>query len=193
MRLFISIPLEDDPRRLVTDVQNTFRRQNVRGNYTPEENLHITLAFLGEYNDPDAVLAAMGKLRFSPFTLTMDHVGCFGDLWWAGLAESGPLEALARNLRRALAEAKIPFDKKRFRPHVTFLRRSEADQAGAYDCERYFADAVHTGQERYDLYRTRVCCRGLTDRQNSRSLFGSGAAIRSCGLTFMVKWWIIET
>ena len=132
MRLFISIPLEDDPRRLVTDVQNTFRRQNVRGNYTPEENLHITLAFPGEYNDPDAVLAAMGKLRFSPFTLTMDHVGCFGDLWWAGLAESGPLEALARNLRRALAEAKIPFDKKRFRPHVTILRRAENMNADVF-------------------------------------------------------------
>ena len=132
MRLFISIPLDDDMTRLVTDVQNTFRLQNVRGSYTPQENLHITLAFIGEFGDPDAVLTAMSKVRFAPFITTMDHVGCFGDLWWAGLAESNALEALARNVRRALAEAHIPFDKKRFRPHVTFLRRAENINAGVH-------------------------------------------------------------
>ena len=125
MRLFISIPLEDEPAALISDVQKTFRQQNVRGNYTPQENLHITIAFIGEYNDPDAVLAAMGRVRFSPFSVTIDHIGCFGDLWWAGVADNGTLEALARDLRRALAEADIPFDKKKFRAHVTFLRRAE--------------------------------------------------------------------
>ena len=130
MRLFIAIPLEDEATRAVTDVQHTFRRQNVRGNYTPEENLHITLAFIGEYSDPDAVLAALERVRFAPFSVTLDHVVCFDDLWWAGLAESKPLDALARSLRRALAEANIPFDKKRFRPHVTFLRH--ADRLGPW-------------------------------------------------------------
>ena len=125
MRLFISIPLDDDMARLVTDVQSSFRRQNMRGNYTPPENMHITLAFIGEFGDPDAVLAAMDRVHFSPFTVTMDHVGCFGDLWWAGLAQSDALDSLARSVRRALAQEDIPFDKKHFRPHVTFLRRAE--------------------------------------------------------------------
>ncbi|MCR4614901.1 MAG: RNA 2',3'-cyclic phosphodiesterase [Clostridiales bacterium] len=125
MRLFISIPLEDEPAKLIADVQKTLRQQNVRGNYTPQENLHITLAFIGEYNDPDRVMAAMSRVRFAPFQITVDHIGCFDDLWWAGIAESKALEALARDLRRALAEADIPFDKKRFRAHVTFLRRAE--------------------------------------------------------------------
>ena len=132
MRLFISIPLDDGMTRLITDTQSAFRRQNVRGSFTPPENLHITLAFIGEFGDPDAVLAAMGHVRFAPFTVTMDHVGCFDDLWWAGLKENGALEALARNLRRALTEAHIPFDKKRFRPHVTFLRRAENMHAGVH-------------------------------------------------------------
>ena len=130
MRLFIAIPLEDEAARAVTDVQRTFRRQNVRGNYTPEENLHLTLAFIGEYSDPDAVLAAMEQVRFAPFNVTIDHVGCFDELWWAGLQESKPLDALARSLRHALAQANVPFDKKRFRPHVTFLRR--ADRLGPW-------------------------------------------------------------
>ena len=131
MRLFISIPLEDEPAELISGVQKTFRQQNVRGNYTPRENLHITLAFIGEYNDPEMVLAAMSSVRFSPFSVTVDHIGCFDELWWAGFAENGALEALARELRRELAEAGIPFDKKRFRAHVTFLRRAENMSAAA--------------------------------------------------------------
>lgn len=124
MRLFISILLEDEAVRNISDVQKSFRQQGVSGNYTPKENLHITLAFIGEYNDPNAVLAAMERVRFTPFSIRMDHVGCFGDLWWAGIAENSSLESLVRDLRRELAKADIPFDKKRFRAHVTFLRRA---------------------------------------------------------------------
>ena len=72
----------------------------------------------------------IADIHIPPFSVTLDHVGCFDDLWWAGLAESKPLDALARSLRRALAEANIPFDKKRFRPHVTFLRH--ADRLGPW-------------------------------------------------------------
>ena len=52
-------------------------------------------------------------MRFTPFTLSLDGVGCFGDLWWAGVQESAPLAALARRVRRALAENGIPFDRPR--------------------------------------------------------------------------------
>ena len=125
MRLFISINLNTEMKRQVRSIQNSFRRQNVRGNYTPDENLHLTLAFIGEYGDPDAVLEAMESASFSPFVITMDKVGCFDNLWWAGVDASKALDALSGKLRRALAEAEIPFDRKRFSPHVTFLRKAE--------------------------------------------------------------------
>jgi 2'-5' RNA ligase len=32
--------------------------------------------------------------------------------------------AISRRLRRALAEADIPFDKKKFSPHITIIRRA---------------------------------------------------------------------
>ena len=111
-------------KRLTEDVQWTFRKAGVKGNYAPEENLHITLAFIGEYGDPDAVLEALENVEFPSFSITMDKAGCFGDLWWMGFAESRELEKLAGSVRRTLAEAGIPFDRKRFRPHVTFLRRA---------------------------------------------------------------------
>ena len=125
MRLFIAIKLDTEMKQLVGSIQNSFRRQSVRGNYTPDENLHITLAFIGEYGDPDMVLEAMEEVSFSPFMMTMDKVGCFDQLWWAGIDDSAELEKLAGKLRRALADAGIPFDRQRFKPHVTFLRKAE--------------------------------------------------------------------
>ena len=123
MRLFIAIQLNQKMKQLVSDVQDTFRWQQVKGNYTPEENLHITLAFIGEYGDPDEILELMQKVSFKSFSITMDKVGCFDELWWTGLEESSELEALVKNIRHVLADAGIPYDKKKFKAHVTFLRK----------------------------------------------------------------------
>lgn len=131
MRLFIAIQLNDEVREIVRETQDAFRRQGIRGNYTPAENLHLTLAFIGEYGDPDSVLDAMETVRFSPFSLTMEKTGCFGDLWWTGFADSKPLDNLVRNLRRALADAGIPFDKKSFKAHCTILRRAAYAKSGS--------------------------------------------------------------
>ena len=124
MRLFIAIQLSDEMRRAVRGVQEEMLRREVRGNYTPVENLHLTLAFIGEYPDPEGVLQAMEGVPLAPFELKLSGVGAFGDLWWMGLERSEALEGYVRRLRHALAEAGIPFDRKRFRPHITLVRRA---------------------------------------------------------------------
>lgn len=125
MRLFIAIPLNAVMRQTVADVQDAFRRLGVRGNFTPRDNLHITLAFIGDHNDPGEVMEALEKVSFAPFTVTMEGVGCFQGLWWTGLSDTPELDDLARKVRRALSEKGIPYDKKKFRAHVTCLRRPE--------------------------------------------------------------------
>ncbi len=130
MRLFIAIPLDEGMRRAVQSVQAEFRRHGVRGNYTKPENLHLTLAFIGEYPDPDAVLEAMSAVSPRPMRLRLEGIGAFGDLWWIGLGKCEALEAYVRALRRALAEAGIPFDRKRFSAHITLVRRAECGPKG---------------------------------------------------------------
>ena len=120
MRLFIAIPLSDEMKNALIDAQNQMRAQRIAGNYTPEENLHLTLAFIGDYPEPDDVALP----DFAPFALTLSGYGCFGDLWWAGIGSSAPLEAIVRRLRRRLSEDGIPFDRKRFSPHITLVRRA---------------------------------------------------------------------
>ena len=127
MRLFVAIPFDDAFRAALVRMQREMRRQHVPGRYTPPENLHLTLAFIGEYPDPDAALDALPE--FAPFELRLSGFGCFGDLWWAGVADCPALGDYARRLRRALAEAGIPFDRKRFSPHITLARRAEGRPA----------------------------------------------------------------
>ena len=129
MRLFIAIQLSDGMRAALGGVQDDLYRQGVRGNYTPAENLHLTLAFIGEYGDPERVLDVIRSVPFAPFELRLEGIGAFGDLWWVGLERSEALQNYVRKLRRALAEADIPFDRKRFTPHITLLRRANADMA----------------------------------------------------------------
>ena len=98
--------------------------------YTSEENMHLTLAFIGEYPDADLVLDALSTVPFTPFDITLEGIGCFGDLWWAGLKESVPLMSVVRRIRRALAESEIPFDRKRFSPHITLIRKASGKMPG---------------------------------------------------------------
>ena len=127
MRLFASIELSKEMKDALINAQNEMYDGGVRGSYTPEENLHLTLAFIGEVPEAEPALAALSALSFSPVPLQLEGLGCFGDLWWAGMGESAPLAALARRLRRALAEGGVPFDRKRFSPHVTLLRRARGN------------------------------------------------------------------
>lgn len=123
MRLFIAINLSQEMKESLIDLQNDWYDAGVRGNYSPEENLHLTLAFIGEYPDPAPVIAAMNTVRFTPIPLKLRGVGAFTDLWWAGLEGSPALQAVAKRLRYALANHSIPFDRKKFNPHITLLRK----------------------------------------------------------------------
>ena len=105
MRLFIAILLSEEMKKALTDAQQAMVDRGVRGRYSPEENLHLTLAFIGDYPDAQPVLDALNTVSFRPFDLSLEGIGCFGDLWWAGLKDSLPLAAVARRVRRALAES----------------------------------------------------------------------------------------
>ena len=80
-------------------------------------------------------MEAMEQIHFEPFELELGgNIGCFGDLFWAGLKQSNHLEKLARQLRHSLAENHIPFDKKKFNPHITMLRKAQFSSHADISC-----------------------------------------------------------
>ena len=124
MRLFIAIQFERTMLGVLTKFQEAMKAQGVTGNYTRRENLHLTLAFIGDYGNPDEVLDAMEQVSFVPFSIQLEGVGNYGDLFWAGIEKNEELASLAGRLRKVLSERKIPFDKKKFSPHITLIRRA---------------------------------------------------------------------
>ena len=132
MRLFIAIQLSDGIRNSLSAVQTYLRDHGVKGNYTKIKNLRLTLAFIGEYSEPDNVLEAMRSVPFAPFPMRIEGFGSFGDLYWCGIGESDSLPSYVKRLRRALAENGIPYDRKKFSPHITLIRKAEYDRRGGF-------------------------------------------------------------
>ena len=128
MRLFIAIRLSDSIRDGLSEVQRYMKDHGVKGNYTKLGNLHLTLAFIGEYSDPAFAYEVMRSVPFTPFSLHIEGFGSFGDLYWCGIGRNDDLLSYVKRLRRMLAENNIPFDCKKFSPHITLLRRAEYDR-----------------------------------------------------------------
>ena len=114
-------------KAVLIEAQNQMYEGGVRGNYSPEENLHLTLAFIGEYPNLDDVMDVLDKVTFTPFEISLEGIGSFGDLWWAGIRDNPALQAVVRRIRRALSDAQIPFDRKPFRAHITLLRKAQME------------------------------------------------------------------
>ena len=125
MRLFIAINLNEEMKGALLDLQGDIMNMGVGGNYTRPENLHLTLAFVGEFSDPELVKEVVERGEFEPFEIAFAGIGNFRNLWWAGIEKNDTLANLVRRLRRGLAEADIPFDRKKFSPHITILRRPD--------------------------------------------------------------------
>ena len=125
MRLFIAIRFSDEITKALEEIQDSLQLKGVRGNYMKPENLHLTLAFIGEYSDPDYIHELIDQVKFDPFELKLKGMGSFGRLWWIGMEESAELKSAVRQLRHLLAETDVPFDRKKFNPHITLIRKPE--------------------------------------------------------------------
>lgn len=133
MRLFIAINLSNEVKESLMDIQDAMRDSGIYGRETVPENMHLTLAFIGDYDDPDYVKQIIGNVDIRPFDISLSGVGAFRDLWWVGIEENPPLQAVVRKLRRALSDADIPFDRKRFRPHITIIRKATSNLSDTLD------------------------------------------------------------
>ena len=128
MRLFIAVNFNNDTRSRLATLSDELRALSVRGNFSLPENIHLTLAFLGDCDLKQAGAArkAIDIISFDPFDIFIESVGRFkrggGDIWWAGLRESKPLLAMQRTLTENLENAGFSLDKREYKPHITLGR-----------------------------------------------------------------------
>ena len=132
MRLFIAINFDSAVKDSLIDLQEDLRQAGVSGRWTVPENLHMTAAFIGDYGDPDEVLEVMDGIPFTPFTLTLSGVQRVRDMYFARTGDCRELKDYVRRLRKALSDRGIPFDRKKFSPHITLARKVSIRGEGLY-------------------------------------------------------------
>ena len=126
MRLFIALQLSEEMKKTLVACMHDLKKQGVEGNYVSAQNLHVTLAFIGEYEDPSKVKAVMERVPFREFRMTLSEKGNFGNTLWIGVKGNQKLKSYVRELRAALKENGIPCDNDEFIPHITLIRKSSA-------------------------------------------------------------------
>jgi len=123
-RLFVAIRPPEAIRDLLIDAMDDsadFRWQD-------EEQLHLTLRFIGEVERPVAedIAAALVRIRADRFEVRLSEVGRFeqrsSGALWAGVEPKAPLAALAAKVERACQSAGLEPEPRAYHPHITLAR-----------------------------------------------------------------------
>ena len=129
-RVFFAIWPDDSLRAVLAALAREVARET-RGRPPAENNVHLTLAFLGE--QPSSKVEALRKLASgigaTRFGLTLDEIGCFrrsGVAWLGASAPQAKLLALQARLALALRDDGFPVDERPYTPHLTLARRIRA-------------------------------------------------------------------
>lgn len=126
MRIFIAIRFTEAFKSSILDAQDGPKEYGVRGNYTQPENLHLTLAFIGETERVEEIKAAVDAVKFEPFVIRTGKMGCFNGrsrVVWLGIEGEDKVKAIAQQLRRNLDQRGIDYAKGKFSPHITLVRQ----------------------------------------------------------------------
>ena len=148
MRLFIAINFSNETKHELIALCDKLREASTRGRFSLPENLHLTLAFLGECDAKQtaAAKAAMDIATFNTFDLTIDSIGRFkrngGDLWWAGVRENKELQELHQKLTAGLSANGFECEERKYNPHIT-LGREIVTKAKARQIEPFGETVSH--------------------------------------------------
>lgn len=131
VRLFFALNFSPEVTKAIQQIQRSLRAYAPNALYPGPENLHLTLAFLGEVSPSQGEKArtVLKNLRPIPMTLNFSHLGKFHqrgkELWWLGADPCPQLFQLREDLVSQLKQFGFLLDPKPFKPHVTLARKVE--------------------------------------------------------------------
>ena len=142
LRTFIALDLGKTIRDKAVALQESLARAGSDVKWVEPENLHVTLLFLGEVDDRDVptVCKAVAECchQLAPFTMSVEHLGCFGSprrprTVWVGVGE-GTQEVVA--LHDALEAVLLELgcyrrEDRPYTPHLTLGRVAGERNAAA--------------------------------------------------------------
>ena len=141
MRLFVAVTIDADVVGCISRSVDELRARvaarapRARVRWVPGEQLHLTVRFIGEANETQAVSIATvlaPALPLERFQLVFRGLGVFPErgaprVFWAGIAAGAEqLAAVEADVTKRLEECGIAPDSRAYRPHVTLARVKDA-------------------------------------------------------------------
>ena len=124
MRLFTAINFSVEIKKSLIDLIESLKKQGVTASFTSHENLHLTLAFIGETESKDIVIDSIEKLSVPQFEISLENHGNFRDILWIGIKSDELLPKCVNELKNNLISCGFEIKNQKFTPHVTLARRA---------------------------------------------------------------------
>lgn len=129
-RLFVALDLPDFVKTELTALCTGL--PEVR--WTPPEQLHLTLAFIGEVDGNTFldIREALAEIEAPVFSLSLSGLGFFPPrgaprVLWAGVAANPALNQMQKKVVSCLHRSGMTLEKRKFSPHITLARLHEAN------------------------------------------------------------------
>ncbi|HXP97026.1 MAG TPA: RNA 2',3'-cyclic phosphodiesterase [Telmatospirillum sp.] len=125
IRLFVGLALPDLLKQRLAILSGGLPNSR----WTPAENLHLTLRFIGDINEitADDIDENLRGIRVAAFPLEIGSLGTFNAgrraySLWVGVQRSSSLMLLQEKIERAVVRAGCQPERRRFQPHVTLAK-----------------------------------------------------------------------
>ena len=132
-RQFIAFDLSDEKKDQIADIAYDLDSLGVRGNFSPVENYHLTLAFLGDQEDVEGISRIIVKHAKGSSLFFSNHQ----ELQFLPSRDGGTLAIkltveqkmidFVNSLREDLRDHGYFSDRKSFLPHITLVRSIHKD------------------------------------------------------------------
>jgi 2'-5' RNA ligase len=161
MRLFIAIDLPEEAKESIEKIKAELK--GLKGvKPVSQENIHLTLKFLGEVSDNKAeeVAKALEQVKFKPFKISISKMGVFPNenriqVLWIDAEPAEPLFDLKKRIDDALPRFK---DDHPFKSHITFARikyiANESDKKKILDILKESVEKTEFVVSKFRLYKS---------------------------------------
>jgi RNA 2',3'-cyclic 3'-phosphodiesterase len=130
MRLFFALwPPANTARSLAQWAREA--QKKTAGKTTPEEKIHLTLAFLGD-TDPGKAIAAAKRVTAQAHRLPIEQARYWREnniVWVGPRGTPAPLKALFDSLSIELFREEFILERRPFAAHVTLIRKARAGKS----------------------------------------------------------------
>ncbi len=137
----------------------------------PEEQIHITLRFIGEVEGAlfKDIKENLNTINTSPFRVAIQGVGHFPPrgkprVIWAGLHSTDQLIKLKRKIDTCLIECGLPPDNRKFSPHITLARLNNPPihRITSFLAGNAFLKFEEFDVDHFHLYSSKLASKGAT-------------------------------